>query len=109
VYLFGTTSLGASGAIFGLFSAFYLVAKRLQVDASSILATIGINLVLTFLVPNISIWGHLGGLVTGAVIGLVYTRLPSRPERWKVVQLAVVAGVAVLLVAIVVVRSSSLS
>jgi membrane associated rhomboid family serine protease len=109
VYLFGTTSLGASGAIFGLFSAFYLVAKRLQVDASSILVTIGINLVLTFLVPNISVWGHLGGLVTGAVIGLVYTQLPSRPERWKAVQLAAVAGVAVLLIAVVVVRSSTLS
>jgi membrane associated rhomboid family serine protease len=109
VYLFGSASLGASGAIFGLFSAFYLVAKRLQVDASSILVTIGINLVLTFLVPNISIYAHLGGLVTGAVIGLVYTRLPSRPERWKAVQLAAVAGVAVLLIAVVVVRSSTLT
>jgi membrane associated rhomboid family serine protease len=110
-YLFGATNsyqLGASGAIFGLFSAFYLVAKRLQVDASSILMTIGINLVLTVLIPGISLWGHIGGLITGAVIGIVYTRLPSRPERWKVIQLAVVAGVAVLLVAAVVIRSSTL-
>jgi membrane associated rhomboid family serine protease len=71
--------------------------------------TIGINLVLTVLIPGISLWGHLGGLVTGAVVGLVYTRLPSRPERWKAIQLAVVAGLAVVLVAVVVVRSSTLT
>ena len=88
--------LGASGAIFGMFSAFYLVAKRLRIDASSILTTIGINLVLTVLVPGISLWGHLGGLVTGAVVGLAFTLLPSRPERRKILQPAAV-GVAVLL------------
>ena len=71
-----TSRLGPAAAIFGLFSAFYLVAKRLRVDASGILVTIGINLVLTFLIPNISLWGHLGGLVTGAVVGLVYTQAP---------------------------------
>ena len=110
-YLFGAANsyqLGASGAIFGLFSAFYLVAKRLQVDASSILLTIGINLVLTVLIPGISLWGHIGGLVTGALIGLVYTRLPSRPDRWKAIQLAIVAGVAVLLVLAVAVRSATI-
>jgi membrane associated rhomboid family serine protease len=89
----GQSVLGASGAIFGLFSAFYLVARRLRLDASSILVTIGINLVLTLLIPNVSLWDHVGGLLTGALIGLVYTGLPSRPSSWRAVQI----GVAVLL------------
>jgi membrane associated rhomboid family serine protease len=101
--------LGASGAIFGLFSAFFLVARRLRADASSILATIGINLVLTLLIPRVSLWGHVGGLLTGAVIGLIYTRLPSRPAAWKAVQLGTVVGVAVLLFIAVAIRSAALS
>jgi membrane associated rhomboid family serine protease len=105
----GQSVLGASGAIFGLFSAFYLVARRLRVDSSSILATIGINLVLTLLIPRVSLYGHLGGLITGAVVGLIYTTLPSRPASAKAIQLAAVAGVAVLLVIVVSVRSAALT
>lgn len=99
--------LGASGAIFGLFSAFYLVARHLRVDSSSILATIGINLVLTVLVPGISLWAHLGGLFTGAIIGVVYTRLPSRPATMKGLQIGI--AVALGLVMVVAVGASSAS
>jgi membrane associated rhomboid family serine protease len=102
-----TYGLGASGGIFGLFAVFYLVAKRLRADANGILVTIGINLVLTVLIPNVSIWAHAGGLVTGAVVGLIYTRLPPRPRVWQVIQLAAVFGIAVLLVVVTVVRSAS--
>jgi membrane associated rhomboid family serine protease len=112
VYLFNAPDqpvLGASGAIFGLFSAFYLVARRLEVNASNILATIGINLVLTLLIPRVSLFGHLGGLITGAVVGLIYTSLPSRSASARAVQLLAVAGVAVVLVILVSVRSAALS
>lgn len=102
-----TYGLGASGGIFGLFAVFYLVAKRLRADANSILVTIGINLVLTVLIPNVSLWAHVGGLVTGAVVGVVYTRLPARSRMWQVAQLATVLGIAVLLVVATVVRSAS--
>ncbi len=89
--------LGASGAIFGLFSAFYLVARRLRLEASGILITIGINLVLTLLIPNVSLWAHVGGLITGGVIGLIYTVLPSRPAWWQAVQIGVVLALGVVL------------
>ncbi len=105
----GTYGLGASGGIFGLFAVFFLVARKLRADANSILTTIGINLVLTFVIPGISIWAHVGGLATGAVIGLVYTQLPPRPRVWQAVQLAAVVGVAVLLVIVTVVRSASVA
>jgi membrane associated rhomboid family serine protease len=112
VYLFDAPNasvLGASGAIFGLFSAFYLVARRLRADASGILVTIGINLVLTVLIPRVSLWGHLGGLITGVVVGLIYTRLPSRPAVWKAVQILAAIGVGVLLVIVVSLRSAALT
>jgi membrane associated rhomboid family serine protease len=107
-FFLGTgSSLGASGAIFGLFSAFYLVARRLRVDSSSILTTIGINLVLTFLIPGISIWDHIGGLITGAVVGVVYTRLPSRPATAQALQVGIVVALGVVLAVIVGVRSAA--
>jgi membrane associated rhomboid family serine protease len=112
VYVFNAPDqrvLGASGAIFGMFGAFYLVAKSLRVDASSILVTIGINLVLTVVIPNVSIFDHLGGLVTGAVIGLIYTRLPGRTTGWKLAQIGAVLVVALLLGLTAVVRSAALT
>lgn len=105
----GQAVLGASGAVFGLFSAFYLVARRLRADSQSILVTIGINLVLTVLIPNISLWGHLGGLIVGAVVGLAYTQLPSRTAGWRAAQLGAVLGVAVVLAVIVAIRSTALT
>lgn len=101
--------VGASGAIFGLFSAFYLVARRLRVDSSSILTTIGINLVLTVLIPGISLWGHLGGLATGAAVGLIYTTLPSRPATARALQIALVVGLGVLMVLGVAIRSAGIA
>jgi membrane associated rhomboid family serine protease len=103
----GQSVLGASGAIFGLFSAYFFVARRLRADASGILATIGINLVLTLLIPRVSLWGHVGGLITGAVIGLIYTRLPNRSPAWKLIQIAAVVGVAVLLLIAVAVKAAA--
>jgi membrane associated rhomboid family serine protease len=96
-YLFSPNSItaGASGAIFGLFAALFVVLKRLRRDTSSVLPVLIINLVLTFTIPNISIAGHLGGLVVGALIaaGLAYA-----PQRARTpVHIATIAGTAVLL------------
>jgi membrane associated rhomboid family serine protease len=75
-YLFQPDSLtaGASGALFGLFAALFIVLRRLGRDTSSVIPVIVINLIFTFAVPGISIAGHIGGLVTGAVLaaGLAY-------------------------------------
>lgn len=67
-------SAGASTAIFGLFAALFVLLRRLGRDTSSVLPVLIVNLVITFAVPNISIAGHLGGLVVGALAagGLAY-------------------------------------
>jgi membrane associated rhomboid family serine protease len=102
-YLFAPNSItaGASGAIFGLFAALFVVLKKLRRDTSSVVPILVINLVLTFTIPNISIAGHLGGLITGAIVaaGLAYAPRQSRTA----VQTATVVGVALILAMLVVV------
>ncbi|WP_100445121.1 rhomboid family intramembrane serine protease [Glycomyces xiaoerkulensis] len=75
-----TWSAGASGAIYGLFGALIMVNRRLSRDNSGLYVLLGLNLALTFLVPTISITGHLGGLVGGALCGAVLSFTP-RPHR----------------------------
>jgi membrane associated rhomboid family serine protease len=62
-------TVGASGAIFGLFGAAFVIARArgLNALAGEIGFILILNLVFTLSVPGISIGGHLGGLVGGAV------------------------------------------
>jgi membrane associated rhomboid family serine protease len=90
---------GASGAVFGLFGATFVVSKRLNLDVRWVAGLIGINLIFTLVVPlvssqSISWQGHLGGLVTGALVALGYVYAPR--ERRNLVQAGVTVGVVVL-------------
>lgn len=87
-----TATAGASGAIFGLFGATFVVGKRLAVDVRWVVVVIGLNLVFTFLVPLISSqrisWqAHVGGLVTGGLVAAAYVYPPK--ELRNAVQAAV--------------------
>lgn len=68
-----TFTIGASGAIFGIFGAAFVIARGRGVDA--VAGTIGlillINLAFSFGSPRISLGGHLGGLVAGVICALV--------------------------------------
>jgi membrane associated rhomboid family serine protease len=95
----GTVVLGASGAIFGLFGAFFLISRRLGGNYRQILVLIIINLVAGF-IPGLNIaWqAHLGGLVGGLALALIF--LETRGPRRRVPQvLLIVALIAVLVVA----------
>ncbi|HEX5542004.1 MAG TPA: rhomboid family intramembrane serine protease [Micromonospora sp.] len=80
VYYFAPTSLaaGASGAIFGLFAALFVILRRLGRDTSGVVPILVINLIFTFTVPGISIAGHLGGLVVGAIAAAILAYAPRR-------------------------------
>src|SRR5262249_33619762 len=54
-------SLGASGAIFGLFGAWFVLAKRLRLGARQVVGLIVLNLVISFGVPGIAWQAHVGG------------------------------------------------
>jgi membrane associated rhomboid family serine protease len=94
-------SLGASGAIFGLFGAWFVVSKRLRLDSRGIIGLIVINLVLGFVVPRIAWQDHIGGLITGAAITAAYAYAP-RSRRFLVQGAATVAVLALLAIAIIV-------
>ena len=69
-------TVGASGAIFGILGAgLVLERQRDYVFGGSALGVIVANLVLTFAWPNISIGGHIGGLIGGAAAVLALSRL----------------------------------
>jgi membrane associated rhomboid family serine protease len=69
-----TAVVGASGAVFGLFAALFVVNRHLGRQTTQILVLIGINFVIGFAVGGISWQAHLGGLVTGAVLATVLAR-----------------------------------
>lgn len=75
--------VGASGAVFGLMAAAFLVARSRGVSVmdSGIGGLIVINLLITFAVPGIAKGGHLGGLVGGAIAAYLLIELGARGRR----------------------------
>jgi len=93
-------AVGASGAIFGLFGAWFVVARRLNLDSRGIVALIAINLALSFWLHNIIAWqDHIGGLLTGAILTAAYVYAPAR-NRSVVQALATIAVLALLVIAV---------
>ncbi|PFG34749.1 rhomboid family intramembrane serine protease [Sanguibacter antarcticus] len=101
-----TGTVGASGAVFGLFGAILVVLRRIGRDARAVLVIIGLNFAIGFFVPNISWQGHLGGVVTGTILGALYAFAP--PSRRRVVGIGGTVLVAVVLVVCAVVRYGTL-
>jgi membrane associated rhomboid family serine protease len=92
-----TPTVGASGAVFGLFASLIVFNRKMGLATAPIFVLIGINAVLGFAVPNIAWQAHLGGLVTGALAAVVLVFAPK--ERRVAVQWT---GLAVLLAVLVV-------
>ena len=65
---FGGTSIGVSGAVFGLFGAFIAVGKHIGVEVKSIYAIVAINFAIGFTIGGVDWHAHLGGLIGGWVI-----------------------------------------
>ncbi len=96
-YLFNSPvqpSVGASGAIFGIFGAMLVVARRMNFDVRGLAALIVINLALPIVIPGTIDWrAHLGGLAAGAVVGAIFAYPPASVRT----PVAVVGCLAVLL------------
>ncbi|MBF4572231.1 rhomboid family intramembrane serine protease [Herbiconiux sp. VKM Ac-1786] len=96
-------TVGASGAIFGLMGAFFIINRHLGGNSIQFVVLVVLNLAWGFFVPGISWQAHVGGIVAGGLVALVYVR--TRNRRQRTVQIAGVAGIAVALVALTVVRA----
>lgn len=101
----GVTSVGASGAIFGLMGAYVVVGKKLRADITQVIGLIAINVVIGFVVGGIDWRAHLGGLVTGAAVAAVFAFLPRKP----VLQVLSVLGILVLLSWAVLARDAAIT
>ena len=99
-------TVGASGAIFGLMGAAVVVLRNRGINPleSGLVVWLGLNLLLTFTISNISVGGHVGGLIGGTVAALVLfegpdvMRIPPRVASLLCVALgaaAVVGSIAV--------------
>lgn len=78
-----TVTIGASGALFGVLGALLVLTYIKKswfhpVFINSIRTITIVNIVFTFLIPNISIYGHLGGFITGGL--LIYFITPNKPK-----------------------------
>jgi membrane associated rhomboid family serine protease len=109
VLLFGQVdgqTVGASGAVFALMGGLLVLVYRLKVNPSQVIGMIAINLVISVAIPGISLLGHVGGLVTGALLtaALIYppARLPA--QRRRLWQIGSVVVLVVVLVGLVLVR-----
>ncbi|MFK4146953.1 rhomboid family intramembrane serine protease [Streptomyces sp. NPDC004065] len=99
-------SLGASGAIFGLFGATAVLMRRLNYDMRPIIALLVINLILTFGWSNIAWQAHIGGLVAGVVVGYAMVHAPRR--RRALVQYGTCAVVLAVVVVMTLLRTAQL-
>ncbi|GAA2939311.1 rhomboid family intramembrane serine protease [Microbacterium luteolum] len=99
----GTSTVGASGAIFGLMAALLIIGRHIGANVTGLLVILGINLVYGFVFSqNIAWQAHLGGLIIGALIAFIYTRTKRREQRiWQIVLLAAVTVLLIVVVAFV--------
>ncbi len=91
-------TVGASGAVFGLFAALLVLNRHLGRSSAGIIVVLAINAVLGFVIPGIAWQAHLGGAITGAVLAALITI--TAPRSRQRLQLPALAAVALVLVAL---------
>lgn len=91
----GQSVVGASGAIFGIFGALFVITRSLGGNVVPLLAVLGINFVYGFIATGIAWQAHLGGLIGGLAVGAIYaaTRKPAQ----RGLQIVLLVGLVVLL------------
>ena len=102
-----SSTLGASGAIFGLIAALAVVSFKVNGNIQNVAGLLVVNVVATFLIDGVSWQGHLGGFVGGLLAAGVLVYAP-RPRRTQLQALGLGALVLALVVATVV-RTAALA
>jgi len=98
-------TIGASGAVFGLFGLVLLLLLKAKQDVTTLIILLAINAVIS-LQGNISWQGHLGGFVAGCVLGAAFAYAPR--DRKQLVQVIVFGVVWVAMIVAVIIRTGQL-
>lgn len=69
---FTQATVGASGALYGMFGAVFLAQRRSGMSTTGILVLLGVNLAYAFVMPGISWQAHIGGFLGGLLVAAVY-------------------------------------
>lgn len=102
------TTLGASGAGFGLMGALLVVAHKIGADTQQIMVWLGINVAFTFFASSYISWqGHLGGLIGGLLISALIVYAPKANR--SAIQFAGLGLITVVSLALIVIRAAALA
>ena len=99
---------GASGAIYGLFGAWFVVARRLRLDVRGIVTIIAINLAFSLFFRSSIAWqAHVGGLIVGVLTTAAFVYAPR--QNRTAIQFGAALAVLVVLVVLVVFQNQALT
>jgi membrane associated rhomboid family serine protease len=111
-FLFGSVhvfGLGASGAIFGIFGAWFSLARAQRADTGVIVLLIAINLAYSFYDPNIDWRAHVGGLAVGLALGALFAWSAARRAKERMMyETAALVSMVAFLALLVIVRSAQI-
>lgn len=99
----GQWVVGASGGVWGLLGAMFVIGRHLGANVTSIAVLLGLNLVITFLPGSGISWqAHIGGGLVGALVGLIFARTRQPMQQRMQALLLVALGVVLVAVALIV-------
>jgi len=110
VYLLAPThvsALGASGSVFGLFAAAFVVLMKQRRDVTQLLVLLALNLFISFAVPNIAWQAHIGGLLAGFAIGAAFVYAPRQQRTLAAV--GTIAAMVLVCAVVVGLRTAALT
>ena len=105
---YNVLALGASGAVFGLFGAWFVVARKLRLDVRGILTIIAINLAFSLIYRSTIAWqDHVGGLIVGVATTAAFAYAPRKNRT--AIQVGAAIAILAVMVVLVIFRSHQLT
>lgn len=105
------SSVGASGAIFGLLAATVVVGRAMGQDMTQVLVLFGINIAIGFVISGIDWRAHIGGSLVGAAVAFILARrgrTDAERRRRSIIQLVGCLGVLAILVGLSIYRAQEI-